>query len=113
MPNKDSGFHSVSLPDPLLELIDRVAPRLAAKAQDGRRKDSRATAIEFLVRKALKDLADKGLLGQLQIPLTLYDEAPCGDCGKKAAYTDRRGPGGSVRHFCEDCRADRWEPELP
>lgn len=76
MPNKDSGFHSVSLPDPLLELVDQVAPRLGAKAKDGRRRDSRATAIEFLVRKALKDLADKGVLGQLQIPLTLYDGPP-------------------------------------
>jgi hypothetical protein len=75
MPNKDSGYHSVSLPDPLLELVDRVAPRLGAKAQDGRRKDSRATAIEFLVRKALKDLETLGLLGQLQVPLVLYDES--------------------------------------
>lgn len=39
-------------------------------------------------------------------------DAVCDDCGRKAVYTDRRGPSGSIRHFCEDCRANRWEPDI-
>lgn len=75
MPNRDSGFHSVSFPDVFLELVDRIAPKIGAKPQDGRRRDSRALVIEFLVRKTVKDLEDQGLLPQGQVSIELYDEA--------------------------------------
>ena len=72
MPNKD--YFSPSLSVELRDEIERVLPRLGAKPQDGRRRDSLATAIEFLVRKAIKDLDDAGLLPGGQAPLVLYDE---------------------------------------
>jgi hypothetical protein len=101
MPNKDSGFHSVSFDDLFLELVDRIGPKVRAKPQDGRRRDSRALVIEFLVRKAIKDLEDQGLLPRQQVSIEIYDEprvysSLCRSCGYPSHYprpcADRESP---------------------
>lgn len=73
MPNK--GFHSVSLRDEVLEAVDAIAPRLQAKPQDGRRRDSRATAIETLILERIEELKKEGVANaRRQLDIRLYDE---------------------------------------